>query len=121
LNKGETIRGMQAIATDPVQQTIKDAVKRPASVTWTILGSVLGFLARPCCSIPFFLSLLGLSSSGLGVILIPYRTAFVAAIVPVFACAGYRTFRVHGAIVNKIFFSASLLGSALFYISPLLF
>lgn len=82
------------------------------------LGGTLGFLSRPCCSIPFFLSFLGLSGSSFGVVLLPYRNLLLIASLLAFAISAHHTFRVQGAIFNKLFFVVSFLGSLLFIILP---
>lgn len=94
------------------------AVAKKASLT--LLASVLGFLARPCCSIPFFLSLLGLGSSSLGLVLRLYRDLFLAAGMLGFAVSAYYTLRVRGAIFNKVFFIVSLLATFFFLMMPYL-
>ncbi|MBI3004457.1 MAG: hypothetical protein HYY49_03475 [Ignavibacteriales bacterium] len=86
--------------------------------SWTLLAAVLGFLARPCCSIPFFLSLLGLGSSSLGLLLRPYRELFLFTGMIGFAVAAYYTFRVRGAAFNKVFFVVSFLATVIFILRP---
>jgi len=85
-----------------------------ASPFWPFVAAVLGFLSRPCCSIPFFLSLAGLGSSSLVRVLQPYRFLFLAGGLILFTTSAYYTFRVRGALFNKILFVASLSASAIF-------
>lgn len=83
-----------------------------------IMAVVLGFLSRPCCSIPFFLALFGMGSAGLVELLYPYRHLFLVVSLLSFAVSGWMVFRVEGALFNKIFFIASLLFTFL-YLFPL--
>jgi hypothetical protein len=80
----------------------------------TFLATVFGFLSRPCCSLPFFLSLAGLSSSSLVLMLQPYRYIFLATGLVAFAVSGYFTFRMRGATFNKVFFFVSFLATCVF-------
>jgi len=91
-----------------------------ASAGWSFLGAILSFLSRPCCSLPFFLSLAGLGSSSLVLMLQPYWYVFFSAGLISFAISAYLTFRVRGAWFNKIFFILSLLAAILFFILPTL-
>ena len=60
-----------------------------APTTTSLLSVVLGFLTRPCCSLPFFLNLVGAGSSSLALSLMPYRTVFRAASLLALALAGF--------------------------------
>jgi len=84
----------------------------------SVVSAVLGFLSRPCCSIPFFMSMLGAGSSGLVLALLPYRTVFLIIGMIFFGISSYLVFRVHGALFNKIFFIISFSTSLLFILSP---
>ena len=79
-----------------------------------IMAVILGFLSRPCCSIPFFLALFGMGSAGLVETLLPYRHLFLAVSVLSFIISGWMIFRVKGALFNKFFFVASVLFTFLF-------
>lgn len=83
-----------------------------------IMAVVLGFLSRPCCSIPFFLALFGMGSAGLVEMLYPYRHLFLGVSLLSFMVSGWMVFRVEGALFNKIFFLASILITFLFLFPP---
>jgi hypothetical protein len=83
-----------------------------------IAGTTLGFLSRPCCSIPFFYSVFGLGSSGLASLIEPYKWIFFFLAVISFSISGYLIFRIHGAVFNKIFFGISVAVTVLFLLVP---
>jgi len=83
-----------------------------------MLASILGFLARPCCSIPFLLSVLGVGSSSLGLLLTPYSDLFLTTGMIGFAISAYFTFRARGGIFNKVFFVISFLTTFVFIMLP---
>jgi len=84
----------------------------------SIAGTTLGFLSRPCCSIPFFYSLFGLGSSGVASALDPYRELFLIIALISFSIGGYLTFCVSGAIFNKVFFISSVTLTFIFLYLP---
>lgn len=84
----------------------------------SLIGSIFGFLSRPCCSIPFFYSLFGLGSSGIAAALEPYRVLFLIIALISFSIGGYLTFRVRGAVFNKAFFVASVTLTFIFLYLP---
>src|SRR5690625_7757127 len=75
---------------------------------------ILGFLSRPCCSIPFFLALFGMGSAGLVETLLPYRHLFLGVSIVSFSIFGWMVFRVEGALFNKVIFVVSVMVTVLF-------
>ena len=88
------------------------------NIITSIAGTTLGFLSRPCCSIPFFYSLFGLGSSGVASALEPYRELFLIIALISFSVGGYLPFRVSGAMFNKVFFVASVTLTFIFLYLP---
>lgn len=83
-----------------------------------IMAVTLGFLSRPCCTIPLFLALFGMGSAGLVELLYPYRHLFLGVSILSFAVSGWMVFRGKGALFNKIFFIVSVLFTFLFLFPP---
>jgi hypothetical protein len=67
----------------------------------SILGLALAFLARPCCLLPMLISLFGLGSTSLLMMLYPYRWLLVASAGISFAVSAFFTFRPSVSIVTK--------------------
>ncbi|GEM_PF-2112486 len=86
----------------------------------SISGLILGFLSRPCCVLPFIFSVLGFSSSSLILTLGSYTKLFAATSVVSFGISSYFTFRVKGAVFNKILFVMSVTSSVAFMLAPYL-
>ncbi|MEX0721566.1 MAG: hypothetical protein WD059_12920 [Balneolaceae bacterium] len=82
------------------------------------IAVIVGFLSRPCCSLPFFLALFGMGSGGMVELLLPYRHLFLALSLISFSVSGWMIFRVQGAMFNKIFFVISVLATFLFLFQP---
>jgi len=83
-----------------------------------ISGLILGFLSRPCCVLPCIFSVLGFSSSSLILTLGSYTKLFAAMSVVSFGISSYFTFRVKGAVLNKILFIMSVTSSVAFLLAP---
>lgn len=56
------------------------------------LSFSVGFLVRPCCSIPLALALFGLGGAGIAAALAPWRTVFLALAATFFAISFYFNF-----------------------------
>ena len=69
--------------------------------TNALLGAVAGFLTRPCCIGPAALSVMGVSSAGLGEVVGAYRPIFLSfgMLMPVVSI--WITFRRDGGWFNK--------------------
>lgn len=83
-----------------------------------VTGTVSGFLTRPCCSVPFFYSLFGLSASGVGSSMGLYEELFYVIAIISFTIGGHFTFRVRGAVFNKVFFIAGASVTIIFIFFP---
>lgn len=94
-------------------------IKFHAKSTFTgMMAVILGFLSRPCCSIPFFLAIFGMGSGGLVELIEPYRHLFLGVSLLSFLMTGWMVFQVEGAIFNKIFFVLSVFITVLFLFPP---
>lgn len=82
---------------------------------------IFGFLTRPCCSLPFFGAIFGVSVSSMLNVVEEYRYLLFVVSFIIFSVAGYFTFRIKGGIFNKVFFVGSVLITAVFIWYPDLF
>lgn len=79
---------------------------------------LVGFLVRPCCSIPAALSLLGLSGAGVAAVLAPWHTAFLALAAAFFAVSFYMNFIRNRNRAGMIVWALSVLLAAGILLGP---
>ncbi len=78
------------------------------------LGTLSGFLTRPCCVVPAVLSLAGAGTAGLSSALVAHRGTFLSASALLLASSTWVNFRRDGGWFNKsVALGASLVGFAL--------
>lgn len=81
---------------------------------------LVGFLVRPCCSIPLALALFGLSGAGIAAALAPWRTVFLALAAAFFAVSFYFNFIRNRNRAGMIVWALSVAFSTVLLLGPAL-